>query len=63
MPAGAVVLLGLILAVGAYAAWYKFSPVRHEDQGTSPVPERLATLIEQSAPSRVSPQVASICRR
>ena len=60
VPAGAVVLLGLILAIGAYAAWYKFSPVRHEDQGTSPIPERLAPLAEQVAPSRLSPQVASI---
>ena len=61
VPAGAVVLLGLILAIGAYAAWYKFSPVRHEDQGTSPVPERLAPLADRvPAPSRVSPQVASI---
>ncbi|MDP9096008.1 MAG: DUF4115 domain-containing protein, partial [Pseudomonadota bacterium] len=60
MPAGAVILLGLILAIGAYAAWYKFSPVRRDDQGVSAVPERLAPLAENVAPSRVSPQVASI---
>lgn len=64
VPAGAVVLLGLILAIGAYAAWYRFSPVRHDEQGTSPVPERLAPLAERVIPSppssRVSPQVASI---
>ena len=64
VPAGAVVLLGLILAIGAYAAWYKFSPVRHDEQGTSPVPERLAPLADRvgpsPAPSHVSPQIASI---
>ena len=64
VPAGAVVLLGLILAIGAYAAWYKFSPIRHDEQGTSPVPERLAPLAERPgsspAASHVSPQVASI---
>ncbi len=61
VPAGAVVLLGLILAVGAYAAWYKFSPVRHDDQGTLPVPERLAPLAGPlPGTSHVSPQIASI---
>lgn len=64
VPAGAVVLLGLILAIGAYSAWYKFSPVGHDEQGTSPVPERLAPLADRAGPSppssRVSPQIASI---
>lgn len=60
VPAGAVILLGLILAIGAYAAWYKFSPVRRDEQGISAVPERLAPLAENVAPSHVSPQVASI---
>jgi len=60
VPAGAVVLLGLIIAVGAYAAWYKFSPVGHDPQGTSPVPERLAPLADRAGPSNVSPQIASI---
>ena len=64
VPAGAVVLLGLILAVAAYSAWYKFSPLRHDEQGTSPVPERLAPLADRAGPgagsSNVSPQIASI---
>ncbi len=70
VPAGAVVLLGLILAIGAYAAWYKFSPVRHDEPTIAAVPERLAPLAERVAPSQVtpsqvtpshvSPQVASI---
>ena len=60
VPAGAVVLLGLVLAIGAYAAWYKFSSGRHDEAGISAVPERLAPLADQTAPSHVSPQVASI---
>lgn len=60
VPAGAVVLLGLVLAIGAYAAWYKFSDGRHADTGVSPVPERFAPLAERAASSNVSPQVASI---
>ena len=60
VPAGAVVLLGLILAIGAYAAWYKFSPVRHDEPTIAAVPERLAPLAERVTPSHVSPQVASI---
>ena len=64
VPAGAVILLGLTLAVGAYAAWYKFSDNRRADPGVSPVPDRLAPLAERTVPppppSNVSPQVASI---
>lgn len=60
VPAGAVVLLGLILAIGAYAVWYRVSPVRHDEPMVSAVPERLAPLAENVAPSHVSPQVASI---
>ncbi len=59
VPAGAVILLGLVLAIGAYAAWYKFSEARHGDV-VAPVPERLAPLADRAAPSNVSPQVASI---
>jgi len=62
VPAGAVVLLGLVLAIGAYAAWYKFSDNRRADPGVAAVPERLAPLAERAgpAPSNLSPQVASI---
>lgn len=61
VPAGAVVLLGVVLAAGAYAAWYKFSADHRSDPGVSPVPERLAPLAERSTPSStLSPQVASI---
>ena len=62
VPAGAVVLLGVLIAVGAYAGWYKFSG---DTPGAAPivpsVPERLAPLADRAAlPSNPSPQVASI---
>jgi cytoskeleton protein RodZ len=49
LPAGAVVLLGLLLAVGVYIGWYRLS-----GEGSLPaetvmnVPERLAPLAEQA---------------
>jgi cytoskeleton protein RodZ len=62
VPAGAVVLMGVLIAVGAYAAWYKFSG---DMPGAAPVvpavPERLAPLADRAVPpSNPSPQVASI---
>ena len=60
VPAGAVVLLGVIIAVGAYATWYRYSG---DTPGAAPVipavPERLAPLAS-APPSNPSPQVASI---
>ena len=63
VPAGAVVLLGVVLAAGAYATWYKFSGDRPTAAVVVPaVPDRLAPLaIDRTAPpSNPSPQVASI---
>ena len=62
VPAGAVVLLGVVIAVGAYAAWYKFSgDMRPPPVVVPAVPERLETQAERAAPpSNPSPQVASI---
>jgi cytoskeleton protein RodZ len=62
VPAGAVVLVGVLIAVGSYAAWYKFSGDRQSPAlVTPPVPERLMPLAERAAPlSNSSPQVASI---
>ena len=62
VPAGAVVLLGAVIAAGAYAGWYKFSGDRSAPTVVVPaVPERLAPLAERAAPpSNPSPQVASI---
>lgn len=61
VPAGAVVLLGVVLAAGAYAAWYKVSEDRRADVGVAAIPERLAPLADRVAPpSNLSPQVASV---
>jgi cytoskeleton protein RodZ len=59
VPAGAVVLLGILIAAGAYVGWYRYSG---SDEGrvaqtASTPPERLATLVP---PPAQSPQVASI---
>lgn len=57
VPAGAVVLLGVVVVVLAYAGWYRFSgdrrPVAEQVQ---PVPDRLAPLVplvvvQQPAPT------------
>jgi cytoskeleton protein RodZ len=51
LPAGAVILLGVVLAVGAYAGWYRLSGEgRLPPETVAPVPERLATLAEQAVP-------------
>ena len=62
VPAGAVVLLGVLIAAGSYAAWYKLSGDRSPPVATIPVvPERLAPLADRAAPpSNPSPQVASV---
>ena len=62
VPAGAVVLLGVLIAAGAYATWYKFSGDAPPPAVTIPsVPERLAPLADRAAPpSNPSPQVASV---
>ncbi len=50
MPAGAVVLLGVLIAVAAYAGWYRYTGERAPDQVVADVPERLALLIAPAAP-------------
>lgn len=51
VPAGAVVLLGVVLAVGAYVGWYRLSgDGRLPPEVTPPVPARLAPLAEQAVP-------------
>ena len=51
VPAGAVILLGVVLAIGAYAGWYRLSGEgRLPAETVAPVPERLATLAEQAVP-------------
>ncbi len=57
VPAGAVVLLGLLIAGVAYVGWYRYSDGGPRvAQVSSPPPDRLAALV---APTP-SPQVASV---
>ncbi len=61
VPAGAVVLLGLLIAAGAYVGWYRYtgsSDDQHVTQMATPPPDRLAALVPP--PQVQSPQVASI---
>jgi cytoskeleton protein RodZ len=67
LPAGALVLLGLVLAIGAYTGWYRLSgDGRLPAETVTAVPERLAPLAEQAlprppaAPSYGSPPVPQI---
>jgi cytoskeleton protein RodZ len=51
VPAGAVVLLGVVLAVGAYVGWYRLSGNgRLPPEVVPPVPARLAPLAERAVP-------------
>lgn len=51
LPAGALILLGLILAGGAYIGWYRLSGEgRLPAETVANVPARLATLAEQAVP-------------
>ena len=61
VPALAVVLVGLVIVIGAYAAWYKLSGSRQTQQEpVAAVPERLAPLAPPPAPpaSVAAPQAA-----
>ncbi len=50
-PAGAMLLLGILLAVGAYTGWYRLSAEgRLPAETVIAVPERLAPLAEQAIP-------------
>jgi cytoskeleton protein RodZ len=61
VPAGAVVLLGVVLAIGAYAGWYRLSGEgRLPPETVAPVPEHLATLAEQAVPPPPSPPPAPV---
>src|SRR5271167_4298164 len=51
VPAGAVVLLGVVLAVGAYIGWYRLSGNGAlPPEVVPPVPARLAPLAERATP-------------
>jgi cytoskeleton protein RodZ len=51
LPTGAMVLLGLVLAVGAYAGWYRLSGEgRLPAEVVAAIPSRLASLADQAVP-------------
>jgi cytoskeleton protein RodZ len=60
IPAGAIVLVGVVIAIGAYIGWYRMSGT---DTPTSDmvqaVPERLAPLAATAAPAPPTPSAAS----
>jgi len=58
VPAGALMLLGLLILAGAYGGWYWVTAHRATPvEIVPPIPDRLAAATEKPAPS---PQVASI---
>jgi cytoskeleton protein RodZ len=60
LPAGAVLLLGLVLAIGAYAGWYRLSGEgRLPAETVAAIPERLAPLAEQALPPASPPGPAT----
>jgi len=65
LPAGAVALLGLVLAVGVYVGWFRLSGEgKLPAETVTAVPARLAPLAEQAVPPTAvlpgTPQIAAI---
>ncbi len=61
VPAGAVVMLGVLLTLGAYVGWYRYSGNAQSAAEVVPVvPARLAPPIDRAAPPDPSPQVATV---
>lgn len=59
LPAGAVVLLGLVLAVGAYAGWWRMSANSVSDEPVRQVPQHLAELVQPPPPPPPSAAVTA----
>ena len=58
LPMGAVILLGAVLAIGAYIGWYKLSGQgRLPAETAAAIPERLASLADQALPPAVVPSL------
>lgn len=59
VPAGAVILLGAVLAVGGYVGWYQWS-ARQERVAdvVPPLPPRLEAVVPPSAPMAPPPAIA-----
>ena len=59
IPAGALVLIGGLLAIGAYVGWYRMSGERAPSvEMVQPVPDRLAPLADKVAPPVAVPTPA-----
>lgn len=60
VPAGAVILLGVVLAIGAYVGWYRLTEHGAPEGAVAPVPPKLAHLAEPTvlAPKLVPAPVA-----
>jgi cytoskeleton protein RodZ len=46
VPVGVVVLLGAVLAIGAYVGWYRLSSSRPGEEPVREVPQRLADMVQ-----------------
>jgi cytoskeleton protein RodZ len=56
VPAGAVVLLGVLLAVGVYVGWYRLSGEgRLPAETSTAIPAKLAPLAQQAVPPVIPP--------
>jgi cytoskeleton protein RodZ len=56
VPAGAVALLGVVLAVCVYVGWYRLSGEgRLPAETSAPIPAQLAPLAEQAVPASLPP--------
>lgn len=59
VPTAAIVIVAVVLAVGAYVAWYSLRPQEAEIVGAvSEVPARLATLVDETLPATAPVEVA-----
>ncbi len=60
LPAGAVLLLGLVMLIGSYAGWYRLSGEgRLPAETNTAIPEHLAPLAQQALPAPIPPVVAA----
>jgi len=61
VPAGAVVLLGVLVVVGAYVGWYEFTGHEHNrPHAVPPVPATLLPYAGTGVAPTASPQVATV---
>jgi len=58
VPIGAVVLLGAVLAIGAYVGWYRASSSRPGEEPVREVPQRLADMVQPPPVSLPRPAMA-----